>query len=191
MKDYDVYVEKLKEKTLITEKALNAGVIDNSYDTVPFGTVNSYSGHAIIEHNGQRLAAIGHACGRNAYDAVNGYIETVPLNSYIFRDEAINGEQVHIKWLWAFHENKKGYTPWVMSSDIPVEFNRISAPHSSLNEITFTPEKPKGFVSRKGVKVVILDNPNNLWVTNADKSVSKVVYIKHGYMAMKAEIVRR
>lgn len=61
--------------------AIEHGIVDEGYNTTANGWVNSYSGMAeITMENGKRWKALGRRCGGDAYYAIDGYIEFIPLN---------------------------------------------------------------------------------------------------------------
>jgi hypothetical protein len=63
------------------ELALSAGVIDNSYHTVRYGTVTSYRGTAEIIVGKRRYKVIGHGpSGSPGFVSSQGYLEFIPLD---------------------------------------------------------------------------------------------------------------
>ena len=71
----------LKQRQPTYALALAAGIHDNSYTTVRYGHVPSYSGQAeIVLSDGSRWLAIGHGPAGDAHTVSrDGYIEFRPL----------------------------------------------------------------------------------------------------------------
>jgi hypothetical protein len=63
------------------ELALSAGVSDNSYRTVRYGTVTSYRGTAEIVVGKRRYQVVGHGpSGTPEFVSRQGYLEFIPLD---------------------------------------------------------------------------------------------------------------
>ena len=64
----------------LREVAIECGITDNSYSTVAFGTVFSYSGTVEFEYAGIRYQAIGHKPEGTPWCVTRmGYIEIIAL----------------------------------------------------------------------------------------------------------------
>jgi len=71
----------LKKNEPSTMLALEAGIIDTSYDTTACGRVASYRGTAVVTmDDGTKWRCVGHTPQGNAYSVTrDGYIEYLPL----------------------------------------------------------------------------------------------------------------
>lgn len=73
--------EDLREKQPSYALALEAGVKDESYQTVRYGRIEKYSGEAVVKMaDGSRWLCKGHGTKGNAhYVSREGYIEFIPM----------------------------------------------------------------------------------------------------------------